>query len=810
MADLLAIIGTDTTLKKVAGTRGGEWSGPCPFCNGTDRFHAHPNWKGGEWHCNQCSPDERWHSVYDYVMKRDGLTFVEAKELIDGPGSTKTKTAPDDPQQYPTNHGCTWADYAKWQAALVPWIDYRKGQPTTGQTFEAIFFNDSAGGKYRIFNHPDPKVKFLPASTGQKPVLYGITEAVQLANQTGQHELYLVNGQPSVIACHAHGVPAFTIPGGEGNIAGALRKGLLNQLLAHWAGPIRVALDGDAKGYKSAPGIVDELTAAGYMDVVALDLGQGYDAADVCVNNNGTSVQVFQNLPRLYPLPPPPAPPAGTPTPNTTPLNARFQIDVTKKDMVELVAPTWDAVIAANNPPTLFRRDQALVQVRITDKIARLESINQTRLRGIVARAAVFIEQKHYGPAPWLKPDGAIIDDMLTTIDDRVQPLDRIVQVPVFAPDGTLLDTPGYHPSARLYYHPRPGLVIPPVPATPTQVEMEAARSLLYDDLLVDFPFVSEADRAHAIALMLLPYVRELIPGSTPLHLIEAPIAGSGKNLLLSALLAALADEAKPLTTEAAEDEEWRKKLTAALATAPEAIILDNLNRPLDSGALASILTTSRWTDRILGSSTNVAVPVRCLWVATANNPFMSGEIARRSIRIRIDPRTDQPQTRTDFKHQPLEAWLDANRGNIIAACLTLVRYGLTHGSPPHKTLGSFEQWAAVMGLILNGIGVAGFLGNLQDLYDRADSESVAWRALVAAWWASYGDTEIGVSQIFTLIDEDSDLPIRGKDEAGRRASFGKLLKRKRDNVIGSHQVVCVGSVLNTVRWRLLPIKCQP
>lgn len=308
MADILAIIGTDTTLKKVAGTRGGEWAGPCSFCGGDDRFRVHPNWQGGEWHCRGCSPDERWHSVYDYVMKRDGLTFVEAKEAIDGPGSTKTK-APEDPQQYPTNHGCTWADYAKWQAALVPWIDYRKGQPTTGQTFDAIFFNDSAGGKFRVFNHPDPKIKFIPAATGQSAVLYGIAEAVQLANQTGQHELYLVNGQPSVIACHTHGIPAFTIPGGEGNIAGALRKGLLNQLLAHWAGPIRVAFDGDKQGYKSAPGVVDELADAGYIDVVALDLGQGNDAADLCRMNNGTSVQAFQGLPRLYPLPPSSTPP---------------------------------------------------------------------------------------------------------------------------------------------------------------------------------------------------------------------------------------------------------------------------------------------------------------------------------------------------------------------------------------------------------------------------------------------------------------------------------------------------------------------
>lgn len=809
MADILAIIGTDTTLTKVASTRGGEWAGPCSFCGGTDRFRVHPNWQGGEWHCRGCSPDERWHSAYDYLMKRDGLTFVEAKEAIDGPGSTKTKTAPDDPQQYPTNHGCTWADYAKWQAALVPWIDYRPSVPTSGQTFEAIFFNDAAGGKYRIFNHPDPKVKFLPASTGQKPILYGISEAVQLANQTGQHELYLVNGQPSVIACHAHGVPAFTIPGGEGNIAGALRKGLLNQLLAHWAGPIRVALDGDAKGYKSAPGVVDELADAGYLDVVALDLGQGYDAADLCVHNNGTSVQAFQNLPRLYPLPPPPAPPAGTPTNTAVPVG-RFQINVTKLDMREVIKPTWDAVIACNNPPSLFRRDKVLMQLQFIDGKASLRPVDQPIMRHIITSSCVYLEdhnrQGRIVPEPLLKPDAAIVEDMRSAIDDRVQPLDRIVQVPVFAPDGTLLDTPGYHPSARLYYHPRPGLVIPPVPATPTQVEMEAARSLLYDDLLVDFPFVDDADRTHAIALMLLPYVRELIPGSTPLHLIEAPIAGSGKNLLTEVLLTPVLGAAPTATTEAKEDDEWRKKLTAALAAAPEVMLLDNLNHSLDSGSLASMLTTRTWGDRLLGTSTQLDIPVRCLWVATANNPFMSGEIARRSIRIRIDPRTDKPQSRTGWKHDDLKAWAKEHEGDLVAACLTLIRYGLQHGTPTTATLGSFDEWAKLLGKILHACGIPSFLGNLQDLYDRSDSEGASWRSLVTSWWASYGDMEIGAGQIYSLIDEDNDIPIRGKDDQTRKASFGRLLKKKRDNVIGGYQIIDCGTISRAQQWKLMKV----
>jgi hypothetical protein len=54
------------------------------------------------------------------------------------------------------------------------------------------------------------------------------------------------------------------------------------------------------------------------------------------------------------------------------------------------------------------------------------------------------------------------------------------------------------------------------------------------DELLVDFPFVRDSDRAHAVAAILLPFLQRIIGGLAPIHLIEAPTQGSGKGLLAS------------------------------------------------------------------------------------------------------------------------------------------------------------------------------------------------------------------------------------------------------------------------------------
>jgi DNA primase len=75
--NLLKIIGQDTTFTKQAATYGGTLKGPCPFCGGVDRFHAHQ--KAGNWWCRQCG---RKGDVFSYWMQRYGVTFTEAYRAL--------------------------------------------------------------------------------------------------------------------------------------------------------------------------------------------------------------------------------------------------------------------------------------------------------------------------------------------------------------------------------------------------------------------------------------------------------------------------------------------------------------------------------------------------------------------------------------------------------------------------------------------------------------------------------------------------------------------------------------------------------
>jgi hypothetical protein len=80
---------------------------------------------------------------------------------------------------------------------------------------------------------------------------------------------------------------------------------------------------------------------------------------------------------------------------------------------------------------------------------------------------------------------------------------------------------------------------------------------------------------------------------------------------------------------EGRDEDEWRKRLTAKLRDIPSMLLIDNLRRQLDASSVAAALTAPYWEDRVLGKSEMTRFPIRCVWIATGNNPQFSNEIAR-------------------------------------------------------------------------------------------------------------------------------------------------------------------------------------
>ncbi|HEY2922903.1 MAG TPA: ATPase, partial [Candidatus Binatia bacterium] len=237
--------------------------------------------------------------------------------------------------------------------------------------------------------------------------------------------------------------------------------------------------------------------------------------------------------------------------------------------------------------------------------------------------------------------------------------------------------------------------------------------------------------------------------------------------------------------------------------------LIDNVRRRLESSALSSALTSEIWNDRIMGKTEIAQIVVRAIWVATGNNPVLSNEIARRTVRIRLDSKVDRPWLRNGFRIPNLREYVSRERTKFVWSALLLIQDWIVKGRPEgdKKPLGSYESWSKVMGGILQNAGFDGFLGNVEELYEESDAEGKAWRWFVSEWWDRYASKEVGVGDLFGMVApaEGDPIPLElgDKGELSKKIRLGKLLVSKRDQQFEGKRIVRSGTKDRAQLWRL-------
>ncbi len=299
--------------------------------------------------------------------------------------------------------------------------------------------------------------------------------------------------------------------------------------------------------------------------------------------------------------------------------------------------------------------------------------------------------------------------------------------------------------------------------------------------MLGDFPFADQASQAHTIGLILTPFVRDVIDGPVPLHGVDAPMAGTGKGLVLNAVAMVSTGRRIEVMTDAKDGEELRKRITALLLAGGPLGLFDNVARRLASDVLAALLTSETWTDRVLGVSRVVRVPNRAVWLATGNNLTFSKEMARRTVWIRMDAKTPEPHLRNRFRHDHLLPWVASHRRDLVRAVLALIRRWISLGRPRFtaRRLGSFEGWGEVIGGILTTAGIGGFLGNLEAFSVRADKETTEWKAFTGEWRAIHGKEPVDVGALYSLAVALLPETLGDGNERSQRIRLGKALAKR-------------------------------
>lgn len=376
----------------------------------------------------------------------------------------------------------------------------------------------------------------------------------------------------------------------------------------------------------------------------------------------------------------------------------------------------------------------------------------------------------------------------------KLAPLNGIVTTPVFRPDdGSLVQEPGYDPATGLIYAPK--LPLPVVPERPTEQELAAARTFIFDELLVDFPWVGPS-RANYLGMLVAPLLRPYLGGvPVPLAAVDATSPATGKSLLTTIMTKVYSGYTRPWV---GDDVELRKVITSILVDKGGAVVcLDNVGKAetVDQPTLAALLTATVWSDRILGVSTTVRVPNDRVWFVTGNSLSIGGDLASRTVLIRLDAKMPDPAMRppSRFALGDLEEWLGdpINRATVLYHLLILVRGWIVSGANRIETpMRSFTPWASATAGFLAWLDEPGFMTNRGSLHE-VDEEEAQYGAFYSRWHELYGSAEVTAKQ---LHDSTTPSIVDGRDWKGT------FLVRRKDGLVPS--AVGLGKMLASERGR--------
>ncbi|MBL8822443.1 MAG: hypothetical protein JNJ77_07645 [Planctomycetia bacterium] len=466
-----------------------------------------------------------------------------------------------------------------------------------------------------------------------------------------------------------------------------------------------------------------------------------------------------------------------------------------------------DALIKQNNPPMLFSWSGQLTRLHHDLSAHRVEILKHDQLRGVLARCANWFEIKSRGKEE-VEEDGPppmeVVKDLASLGEwPGIPHLKSLRTTPFLDLEGRVISQPGYDAPTEYYLslpHKMEQIV---VNETPSYQDVDTAKELLLNEMLGDFPFVDAASRAHALAAILLPFVRDSIVGPTPLHYIDAPTEGTGKTLLAEIIAATITGQDAPVQPPPKDEEEWRKSITSVLLESPPMVLFDNVKYALDSPALAAALTAPVWIDRLLGSNRLAHVPVRTMWVATGNNGIVSSEINRRMVWIQLDAQDPNPAMRTGFLHPNILLWVHTERRRLMHACLTLLRYWHTQGRPIGNTaMGKYESWAGVMSGILDCLQVPGFLANVQQQRQLRIISNDEWPSFTHCWHNVHADKIVGTEHLYHLATRNNllDSILGDGGPRSQRTRLGLALRKQANRVIDGHRILILPECDNRKR----------
>ena len=207
------------------------------------------------------------------------------------------------------------------------------------------------------------------------------------------------------------------------------------------------------------------------------------------------------------------------------------------------------------------------------------------------------------------------------------------------------------------------------------------------------------AGKCIIIAAALTLIERSLLP-DRPAFFVTAGRRGGGKTTTLIMLIMAVTGLWPAAAAWSTNEEERRKALMSYFLYGVPYILWDNIARGMQISCphIEKCCTAAYYSDRKLGVSEMVCTAASTIHFFTGNNIGPRGDLASRSLRIRLDVDRADPENRA-FKHPDPIGWTEDNRAEILAALFTIL-LGNPQLKQPRNAEGKtrFKMWWRLVG----------------------------------------------------------------------------------------------------------------
>ena len=404
--------------------------------------------------------------------------------------------------------------------------------------------------------------------------------------------------------------------------------------------------------------------------------------------------------------------------------------------------------LAALTPPTLFRRSTEIVTVERAAAASPLSHyrgasgslfvrpLDVPRMQTELARHFAFSRRRKDGGMATCNPPPGLAASLLSSGGVGLPVLTGVIPHPTHNPaDGRTMDRPGYDARTGLLLD-FGRLKVPRIADKPSRTEgLDALEQVA--EVVAEFPFVSEVDKAASLSYAFTLLQRRLID-LAPLFLFTATSPATGKTLMATVWPRLVLGHDPAIQAFPPDDGELRKALFAALADGQSALLFDNVNGRFKSDVLCAASTSATISQRVLGSSNTLEVSTAATIAITGNNAQPTGDVAQRVLPCRLDAHVEHPENRA-FRRDLL-AWVERERPRLLSAMLTFLRaYTLATDKPKLKPFRLLDGWSSAVRGPLVWAGYPDPL-NGQEATREDDPARVALMSLLSAWHAHFGN----------------------------------------------------------------------